>query len=135
MGAREGMTLGPAYRNFRCRLMRWLAVLVILITWGAGLRAQDTSGQASPAPAAAKPAAEPPATQQENPATEPKAEVSTKDTQTTFKLHVNLVQVKVVVRDGKGNLVEGLKREDFLVYDQGKLQAVSTFGVETAETR
>ncbi len=67
--------------------------------------------------------------------TEPKAEVSSRDTQTTFKLRVNLVQVKVVVRDNKGELVRDLKREDFQIYDQGKLQAITTFGVETPETR
>jgi VWFA-related protein len=32
-------------------------------------------------------------------------------------------------------LVRGLKREDFELYDQGKLQVISTFGVETPETR
>ena len=57
-----------------------------------------------------------------------------KDTDTTFKLRVNLVQVKVVVRDAKGELVRDLKREDFQLYDQGKLQAITTFGVETPET-
>lgn len=67
--------------------------------------------------------------------TEPKPEVSSKDTGATFKLRVNLVQVKVVVRDAKGNLVGNLKREDFELYDQGKLQAITTFGVENAESR
>lgn len=132
MGAREGMTLGPAYGKSRLRPMGWLAVLVMLITWTAGVRAQDTSG-GTPAPA--KTAAPAPATQSTKPATDEKAELSSKDTETTFKLHVNLIQVKVVVRDAKGKLVEGLKRDDFLVYDQGKLQAISTFGVETVETR
>jgi VWFA-related protein len=132
MGAREGMTLGPAYGKSRRHPIRWLAVLVMLITWTAGARAQDTS---SAMPAPAKTAAEAPATQSTKPAIDEKAELSSKDTETTFKLHVNLIQVKVVVRDPKGKLVEGLKRDDFLVYDQGKLQAISTFGIETAETR
>jgi VWFA-related protein len=51
-----------------------------------------------------------------------------------IKLRVNLVQVKVVVRDEKGRVVKGLKPEDFQVYDQGKLQMISTFSVETPET-
>ena len=47
------------------------------------------------------------------------------------KVRVNLVQVRVVVRDGHDQTVKGLKREDFLLYDQGKLQAISNFAVET----
>lgn len=67
--------------------------------------------------------------------TDTKPEVSSKDTGTTFKLRVNLVQVRVVVRDGKGNLIRGLAKEDFQVYDQGKLQTISTFGIETPQSR
>ena len=136
MGAGEGLTLGLAYRKLRGHAMRWLAVLVMLLTGTVGVRAQDTSS-AAPAAGPAKSAADTPgaATQTTKPATDAKAEVSTKDTNTTFKLRVNLVQVKVVVRDSKGNLVQDLQREDFQVFDQGKLQAISTFGVETAETR
>jgi VWFA-related protein len=89
----------------------------------------STSGrQANQAPAT-------PTSQPAQAPTEPKPEVFTKDTGATFKLRVNLVQVKVVVRDAKGNLVENLKREDFELYDQGKLQAITTFGVENAESR
>lgn len=54
---------------------------------------------------------------------------------TTFRLNVNLVQVHVTVRDGKGNAISGLHKEDFLLYDQGKLQPISTFAVETRESR
>ena len=66
---------------------------------------------------------------------ENKQEVSMQDTGATFKVRVNLVQVRVVVRDSSDKTVENLKREDFLVYDQGKLQTVSSFGVETASSR
>jgi VWFA-related protein len=61
--------------------------------------------------------------------------MSTQDTGTTFKLRVNLVQVHVTVRDGKGNLVPNLKREDFQLFDQGKLQPITVFAVETRESR
>ncbi len=115
------MTLGLAYRKIRRHPIKWLAFLVIAITWTAPVRAQDPSGA--------------PAAQSAKPVTEPKPEVSTHDTNTTFKLRVNLVQVRVVVRDSRGKLIEGLKPEDFQLFDQGKLQAISTFGVETAKTR
>jgi VWFA-related protein len=113
--------------------------LVVVFTWIAIARAQDPSGtpsagQTSATPAADRPATAAPATDEAK-ATEPKTELSSKDTDTTFKLRVNLVQVKAVVRDHNGKLVRDLKREDFQVFDQGKLQVITTFGVETPETR
>jgi VWFA-related protein len=131
MGATEGMTLGLAYRKLCCLPTGWLFVLVMFFTWTAQLRAQETTS-ASPA---TKADADTPSSQSAKAPTEAKQEVSTKDTATTFKLRVNLVQVRVVVRDRKGNLIEGLKREDFQLYDQGKLQGITTFGVETAKSR
>src|SRR5882672_1219789 len=62
-------------------------------------------------------------------------EVSSRDTPTTFKVHVNLVLVRVVVRDQQGKIVSNLKKEDFQLYDNRKLQTISSFGVETSETR
>jgi VWFA-related protein len=113
-------------------------VLIVLLARTAGARPQDTSGTAAAPPAGtAAPAKTSTDTlpDQQAKTTELKPELSSKDTETTFKLRVNLVQVKVVVRDQKGELVKDLKKEDFQVYDQGKLQAITTFGVETAETR
>jgi VWFA-related protein len=69
------------------------------------------------------------------PPADPKTEVAIQDSGTTFRLRVNLVQVHVVVRDGKGNPIDNLHKEDFLLYDQGKLQSISTFAVETPATR
>src|SRR5216684_1684185 len=60
-------------------------------------------------------------------------EVSSHDTQTTFKVRVNLVLVRVVVRDSQGKVVSHLKKEDFQLYDNRKLQAISSFSVETPE--
>lgn len=100
-------------------------------------------GQDAPAAdPAAKPASAPQTTQENGgqapaspAAQESHAEMTTTDVGTTFKLRVNLVQVRVVVRDAKGNPVNNLKREDFQLYDQGKLQPITTFAVETRETR
>src|ERR1700674_4928761 len=49
-------------------------------------------------------------------------EVSSRDTPTTFKVRVNLVLVRVVVRDRQGKIVPNLKKEDFQLYDNRKLQ-------------
>ena len=65
----------------------------------------------------------------------PNEEVSSRDTPTTFKVRVNLVLVRVVVRDQQGKIVSKLKKEDFQLYDNRKLQTISSFSVETPETR
>jgi VWFA-related protein len=69
------------------------------------------------------------------PAAGPNEEVSSRDTPTTFKVRVNLVLVRVVVRDQQGKIVSNLKKEDFQLYDNRKLQTISSFSVETPETR
>jgi VWFA-related protein len=49
---------------------------------------------------------------------------------TTFKVKVNLVDVRVVVRDAQGNAVGNLKQENFQLTDNGKPQVISKFSVE-----
>jgi VWFA-related protein len=60
-------------------------------------------------------------------------EVSSRDVQPSFQLESerNLVLVHVVVRDGKGMPVSDLSKDDFQVFDRGKLQTVTEFSVET----
>ena len=55
--------------------------------------------------------------------------------QSQFKVQVksNLVVVRVVVRDSKGKPVEGLKKEDFKLFDQGKEQSIAQFEVERSD--
>jgi VWFA-related protein len=62
-------------------------------------------------------------------------EVSSRDTPTTFKVRVNLVLVHVVVRDDQGKVVPNLKKEDFQLLDNRKLQNITSFSVETPESR
>ena len=59
------------------------------------------------------------------------AEIATHDSPPTFSTGVNLVLVPVVVRDGKGRAIGTLHKEDFQLFDKGKLQIVSKFSVET----
>jgi VWFA-related protein len=132
MGARERMRVRPAYAKWRHRL-RSLAVLAALVTCASGTRAQDAA--IAPTPSDKSSADTPASRQAKSNNTDTKPELSSKDTSTTFKLRVNLVQVKVVVRNDKGELVRDLEREDFQLFDQGKLQPISTFDVETPETR
>ena len=51
----------------------------------------------------------------------------------TFKSGLDLVVVNVVVRDKNGKVVRGLKREDFVVMEDGKAQAVTSFDFEEIE--
>jgi VWFA-related protein len=61
-------------------------------------------------------------------------EVSSRDTAPTFKVRVNLVLVRVVVRDSQGKVVPNLHRDDFVLTDNRKPQTISTFSVETPDS-
>jgi VWFA-related protein len=113
-----------------------LMLLAILATSVAVSRAQNPSGAAGQGnPPAEKAQANPTETQTPKINGETKTEVSMQDTGTTFKLRVNLVQVHVIVRDAADKPVGNLHKEDFRLFDSGKLQAITTFGVETAKSR
>lgn len=123
-------------RNAHRHALHWLMLLASLATSAAASRAQDSAGAAGQGnPPAEKTQSNPTETQAPKDNGAAKQEVSMQDTGTTFKLRVNLVQVHVIVRDSAGKPVENLRKEDFLLYDSGKLQAITTFGVETAKSR
>lgn len=52
------------------------------------------------------------------------------DTTASFKSHVNLVMVPVVVRDLHGGVVGDLTKANFLLFDKGKPQEITRFAVE-----
>ena len=77
------------------------------------------------------PASSPTTTPQDTKAAgEPVAEMSTHESTATFKVPVNLVLVRVVVRDGTGHAVADLKKDDFQLFDSRKPQIVTHFSVE-----
>ncbi len=49
-----------------------------------------------------------------------------------IRVRTDLVEVPVVVRDSNGAAINGLTKDDFEVYDQGKKRGISFFAVETA---
>jgi VWFA-related protein len=61
------------------------------------------------------------------------AEMAQHDTPVTFSTAVNLVLVPVVVRDAKGIAVGNLTKDDFQLYDKGKLQTIVRFNIDKAE--
>ncbi len=61
-------------------------------------------------------------------------ELSSHDEVATFKVKVNLVLVRVVVRDSQGRAIGNLKREDFQLFDNRKPQVIRNFAVEQPGT-
>jgi VWFA-related protein len=57
-------------------------------------------------------------------------EISTGEQTQSFHVKVNLVEVRVVVRDVQGDAVGGLKQGDFIVLDDKKPQTIRKFSVE-----
>jgi hypothetical protein len=106
-------------------------ILKILLagTWAAcQVQAQQapSKSEAQTPPAAQAPATQPPANDS--------SEVTTRDTPPTFRVRVNLVLVRAVVRDSSGKVVTNLKKDDFQLSDNRKPQVISTFSIETPES-
>lgn len=126
------------------RALRFATVLLFVLPAGF-LLAQNppapvpTPTQESPAKSPQEtPAKSEPATTQATPASNANSakteEISTRDNPATFKVRVNLVLVRVVVRDAQGKIITNLKKEDFQVFDNRKPQVISSFNVETPQT-
>src|SRR6184192_799298 len=110
--------------------------LAVLACWSLSFpHALLAQNPPSPTPAATAPAANPASTAKPVAGAEQDAkEVSSQDTPATFKVRVNNVLVRVVVRDSHGKVVQNLKKEDFQLYDGRKLQAITSFAMETPRT-
>jgi VWFA-related protein len=127
---------------FTRRVLRFLTIPVLL-GFCAALNAQNPSAPAPPAPSAnpATPSAQDNSAKQD-PTKSPNAqqpsdnsEMVTQDSAATFKVHVNLVLVRVVVRDNQGKVVPNLRKEDFQLFDNRKPQAITSFSTETPESQ
>ena len=57
--------------------------------------------------------------------------MNTRTSQIPLESHVNLVPIRVVVHDASGHAVENLHKEDFQVKQDGKVQFITHFSVET----
>lgn len=115
----------PSARHIRPLALLAASCMIFVI----GASAQTASPQGAASNAQAQPQQAPSSSSQNN-----AEEVSTRDTAATFKVRVNLVLVRVVVRDAKGQVVTNLKKEDFQLTDNRKPQVISSFNVETPES-
>ena len=124
----------PLWRHYFCA-----GLFVLLLFWCALVCAQQPAPTPSAPPATSPATAKGPVASSQETSAKPKSgnapEISQTDSEATFKVRVNLVQVRVIVRDPSGKAVDNLTRQDFLLYDQGKLQYISNFSVETPQTR
>src|SRR5712672_1804438 len=124
------MVHSPRFPGFR--FIRFIILVCLVTCTDYQLRAQTPPPPAPAQDAPAKPDST--VTAPTTPAPAQTEEVSSRDTPTTFKVRVNLVLVRVVVRDRQGKIVSNLKKEDFQLFDNKKLQNISSFAVETPES-
>jgi VWFA-related protein len=106
--------------------IRFTLRVALGLIWFAQSRAQQPPTETPPPPAPAK---------QDAQVSEVKDAPAPQDATTSFKVRVNLVLVRVVVRDSNGNVVANLKKEDFELRDNRKPQTISTFSIETPASR
>jgi VWFA-related protein len=127
------------------RRVLFFLTIPVLCGFCAVLNAQNPSAPAT-APAAPSTSVPAPATEDESAkqdaakstsAQQPSdnSELVSQDSPATFKVRVNLVLVRVVVRDTQGKVVTNLRREDFQLFDNRKPQAITFFSTETPESQ
>jgi VWFA-related protein len=120
-------------RRFPGRLGSFsFVILQLFLLHSSNMAAQEPAATASTEKKETTPAAAPVPAQTQEATGNATSELATRDTPATFKVRVNLVQVRVVVRDANGKAVENLQKDDFELFDGRKQQSISTFGVETA---
>ncbi len=121
----------PLQSPFTRRMAALLLVAMLAAISPRSSGAQAPPAQDAPAKSDSTPQAQPAASP---PEANNASEVSTRDNPATFRVRVNLVLVRVVVRDGQGKVITGLKKEDFQLSDNRKPQLISSFSVETPES-
>ena len=118
-------------------LPRTMASFFLVLGFAGSLVQAQAPAPAPSSTTAPVPSDIPKTTPAQTPAQAPAAnnEVTSRDTAPTFRVRVNLVLVRVVVRDGEGKPIRNLKQEDFQLFDNRKPQTIATFSMETPETR
>jgi VWFA-related protein len=119
------------------RLLLLLAIISFLPGYGfAQLQSNDPNQQPAPGAAPAPKAAEgsPAAAPQQSGPQQPAPEMTTQESSPPLRVPVNLVLVRVVVRDSKGNPVGNLKKEDFQLLDSKKPVPITHFSADTPES-
>jgi VWFA-related protein len=129
----------PSKDRRRARFYLSLAYLCLAVAFAGSVAAAQSEApatappsaapatQVAPAPAAQAPAGQSPAVPGQPASTATSEEITSRDETPAFKVNVNLVLVRVVVRDSKGQAVGNLHKEDFQLFDNRKPQAITQF--------
>lgn len=117
---------GPAQN-----LLRFLALFSLALPCGSGSGLQDSNPPKAQTPI--PPTAQ--ASSRTSSQTSNTAEIQSHESIPPFRIRAerNLVTVRVVVRDAKGQAVGRLRKEDFRLFDEGKPQEITGFTVEPAQ--
>ena len=112
----------------------------LLLAWAGGAPSNSLCAQQSQSPTPAPQPAPPPidavptpsapavaaaATQQ----SADDAEMTSQETSVPLRVLVNLVPLRVIIRDAKGHAVSTLRKDDFQLFQDGKAQLITNFSV------
>jgi VWFA-related protein len=130
----------PAAKRLRTSAAIFAAFLVVCAVdahWTTA-RAQSSQSQQAPSADQSTPAATPASAPESSPsataapaapANSDSAEMTTEETSVPLRVMVNLVPLRVIVRDAKGNAIRTLRKDDFQLFQDGKPQIISNFSV------
>jgi VWFA-related protein len=126
----------------RCLKIAAVFVFGLLCAWAGDTRlalaraqsSQTQSSQAAPSQDASPQQPSTTTSATSAPASADAAEMTTEEASVPLRVLVNLVPVRVIVRDQKGHAVATLHKEDFQLFQDGKLQIISNFSVETPDS-
>ena len=120
-----------ATHNRSAALLRLASLSGLLLATlpGATLCAQSTQSTSSQTPEPSSGTSAP--TTPPSYSSDSTQEVNTRDSATPFSVRVNLVPIRVVVRDAHGQAIPNLHQDDFRIFEDGKPQLISHFSVET----
>jgi VWFA-related protein len=110
--------------SWHSKIGKFIVIGTAVLLLGSGLAAQAPEGPQSSPPAQANPAppAPKPATPQEKP----------KEGGVTIAVEVPVVTLDVVATTSNGDLIPGLKKENFVVLEDGQPQTITNFGAGDA---
>jgi len=109
--------------GWNLRIGKWIGIGAALLLLGSGLAAQAPEGPQNAPPAQANPApTAKPATPQEKP----------QEAGVTIAVEVPVVTLDVVATTSNGDLIPGLKKENFRILEDGVPQTITSFGTGDA---